>query len=49
MNIAPSLVAAMLLMACAAQPPLAKNGVTQAQRPNWILYEQCMRARGYAR
>jgi len=71
MNIAPSLVAAMLLMACAAQPPLAKNGVTQAQfdedrlhcqalmyyertsrgrsAPNWILYEQCMRARGYAR
>lgn len=61
----------LVLAGCAAQPPLTKTGVTQAEfdgdrlhcqalmyadrtshgrsAPNWLLYEQCMRARGYAR
>jgi hypothetical protein len=61
----------LLIAGCAAQPPLAKPQVTQAEfdadrlhcqalmyqdrvsrgrmPPNWNLYEQCMRARGYAR
>ena len=61
----------LILAGCAAQPPLAKPGVTQEEfdadrlhcqavmyydrasrgrsAPDWNLYEQCMRARGYRR
>ena len=65
------LAMALMVAGCAAQPPLAKPGVTQAEfdqdrlhcqavmyyerasrgrsAPDWNLYEQCMRARGYGR
>ena len=61
----------LLATGCAAQPPLAKPGVTQEEfdadrlhcqalmyydrasrsrsAPDWNLYEQCMRGRGYSR
>jgi hypothetical protein len=62
-----ALCSAIALAGCAAQPPLAKPGVTHAEfdqdrlhcqalmysdrtshgrsAPNWLVYEQCMRAR----